>query len=57
MSGVVESMKKPDETVVFGVPLSVAVERNPSHDGIPLPAVVRECIDYISEYGFAFFHL
>ena len=32
---------------VFGVPLELAVERNRSHDGISLPVVVRECIDYI----------
>ncbi|XP_064471105.1 ralA-binding protein 1-like isoform X2 [Ornithodoros turicata] len=39
------------ENPIFGVPLSVAVERNPSHDGIELPAIVRECIDYIEEHG------
>ncbi|XP_077993575.1 uncharacterized protein LOC144447427 isoform X2 [Glandiceps talaboti] len=32
---------------VFGVPLSVAVERTKYYDGIELPAVVRDCIDYI----------
>ncbi|KAK3578376.1 hypothetical protein CHS0354_025470 [Potamilus streckersoni] len=36
---------------IFGVPLSVAVERNRSHDGIELPAIFRECIDYIEEHG------
>ncbi|KAF6771113.1 hypothetical protein AHF37_09671 [Paragonimus kellicotti] len=36
---------------VFGVPLNVAFERNPSHDGIPLPAFFRHCIDYIEMYG------
>ena len=29
----------------------MAVERNRSHDGIELPALVRECIDYIEEFG------
>jgi len=36
---------------VFGVPLIVAVERSPCHDGIQLPIVVRECIDYVEEFG------
>lgn len=36
---------------IFGVPLSVAVSRMPSHDGVPLPVVVRQCIDYITDKG------
>jgi len=36
---------------VFGVPLQVAIERSPCHDGIQLPIVVRECIDYVEEFG------
>ena len=36
---------------VFGVPLAVAVERTPSYDGVQLPVIVRECIDYIEEHG------
>lgn len=40
-----------EELPVFGVPLYVAVERCPSHDGIHLPVIVRECIDYIEEHG------
>ena len=36
---------------IFGVALELAVERNKSHDGIKLPVVVRECIDYIEEEG------
>ncbi|XP_062595844.1 ralA-binding protein 1-A-like [Saccostrea cucullata] len=36
---------------IFGVPLSVAVERSPSHDGIELPRLFRECVDYIEEHG------
>lgn len=39
------------ESPVFGVALPVAVERTPSHDGVKLPVVVRECIDYIEEHG------
>ena len=36
---------------MFGVPLALAVERSRCHDGIKLPVVVRECIDYIEENG------
>ena len=39
------------EKPVFGIPLSVAVERNKCHDGIQLPALFRECVDYIEEHG------
>uniref|UniRef100_A0A915BG18 Rho-GAP domain-containing protein n=2 Tax=Parascaris univalens TaxID=6257 RepID=A0A915BG18_PARUN len=39
------------ERGVFGVPLASAVSRMPSHDGVPLPVVVRQCIDYINEHG------
>lgn len=42
-----EAIEKP----VFGVPLTTAIERNRSHDGIQLPALFRECIDYIEEHG------
>ncbi|KAK8385068.1 hypothetical protein O3P69_012100 [Scylla paramamosain] len=40
-----------EELAVFGVPLSEAVQRCPAHDGIQLPAIVRECIDQIEERG------
>ncbi|ELU07303.1 hypothetical protein CAPTEDRAFT_222246 [Capitella teleta] len=40
-----------DQKAVFGVPLAVAVERSKCHDGIQLPVVFRECIDYIEELG------
>ncbi|XP_071513634.1 uncharacterized protein [Panulirus ornatus] len=40
-----------EELPVFGVPLSLAVERCPSHDGIQLPVIVRECIDHVEEHG------
>jgi len=36
---------------VFGVSLAVAIDRSPCHDGIQLPIVVRECIDYVEEFG------
>lgn len=45
--------KKSDERPIFGVPLHIAVERNPCHDGVEIPAIVRECIDYIEEHGLA----
>ena len=40
-----------EEVPIFGVPLDVAVERNKCHDGISLPAIVRQCIDYIEAEG------
>ena len=36
---------------VFGVSLELAVLRSRCHDGIDLPVVVRNCIDYIEEFG------
>ncbi|XP_062843698.1 ralA-binding protein 1 isoform X2 [Trichomycterus rosablanca] len=36
---------------IFGVPLPEAVRRTALYDGIQLPAVFRECIDYIESYG------
>ncbi|TNN06174.1 RalA-binding protein [Schistosoma japonicum] len=47
-------MKQPTKSVnkpIFGVPLEVACSRNPSHDGIILPAFFRHCIDYIEQHG------
>ncbi|XP_074661157.1 uncharacterized protein LOC141913882 isoform X2 [Tubulanus polymorphus] len=40
-----------DYKPIFGVALTVAVARSRSHDGIMLPAIFRECIDYIEEHG------
>ncbi|CAG0882299.1 unnamed protein product [Cyprideis torosa] len=39
------------EQPIFGVPLYLAVERYRCHDGIDLPVIVRECIDFIEEKG------
>ena len=39
------------ESPVFGVALSLAEDRPPSHDGVKVPVIVRECIDYIEEHG------
>lgn len=36
---------------IFGAPLSEAVKRTALYDGIQLPAVFRECMDYIENYG------
>ncbi|XP_032875720.1 ralA-binding protein 1 isoform X2 [Amblyraja radiata] len=36
---------------IFGVPLAEAAERTMLYDGIQLPAIFRECIDYIESYG------
>ncbi|XP_061096873.1 ralA-binding protein 1-like isoform X2 [Conger conger] len=36
---------------IFGVPLAEAVKRTALYDGIQLPAVFRECVDYIESYG------
>ncbi|KFD58784.1 hypothetical protein M513_00477 [Trichuris suis] len=36
---------------VFGVPISEALRNDPSYDRVPVPAFVRQCIDYILEYG------
>lgn len=44
-----------DAKPIFGVSLALAVERSPCHDGIQLPVVVRQCIDYIEEFGNSFF--
>jgi hypothetical protein len=40
-----------DEQPVFGVPLELAVERSHCHDGVDIPVVVRDCIDYVQEHG------
>ena len=39
------------EKPVFGIPLSLAVERNKCHDGKQLPVLFWECVDYIEEHG------
>lgn len=34
---------------VFGMSLGLAVERSKCHDGVKLPLIVRNCIDYLQE--------
>ena len=46
-----EPRESTEDTAVFGVPLELAVKRSKCHDGICLPLVVRQCIDYIEEHG------
>lgn len=36
---------------IFGAPLADAVERTMMYDGIRLPAVFRECVDYMEQHG------
>ncbi|XP_004853287.1 ralA-binding protein 1 isoform X3 [Heterocephalus glaber] len=36
---------------IFGIPLADAVERTMMHDGVRLPAVFRECVDYVEKHG------
>jgi len=36
---------------VLGVKLGLAVKNNRSYDGIPIPAVVRQCVDYVESEG------
>ncbi|KAG8519731.1 RalA-binding protein 1 [Galemys pyrenaicus] len=36
---------------IFGIPLADAAERTMMYDGIRLPAVFRECVDYVEKYG------
>ncbi|KAG5317456.1 RLIP protein, partial [Pseudoatta argentina] len=40
-----------EEQPIFGVSLHLAVERSYCHDGVKLPLVVRDCIDYVEEHG------
>ncbi|KAI6241259.1 Rho-GAP domain-containing protein [Aphelenchoides fujianensis] len=36
---------------IFGVSLATAVRNSRSHDGLPIPLLVRECIDYVTLNG------
>ncbi|XP_053186050.1 ralA-binding protein 1 [Scomber japonicus] len=36
---------------IFGAPLAEAIKRTALYDNIQLPAVFRECVDYIENYG------
>lgn len=36
---------------IFGIPLADAVDRTMMYDGVQLPAVFRECVDYVERHG------
>ncbi|KAL5241127.1 hypothetical protein ACI65C_008537 [Semiaphis heraclei] len=40
-----------EDQPVFGVPLEISFDRNPCHDDIHLPLVLRNCIDYVQMHG------
>lgn len=44
-------VETPTYRPVFGTPLAEAVKRTALYDGIQLPAIFRECVDYIESYG------
>ncbi|XP_065076264.1 ralA-binding protein 1 isoform X2 [Ochlerotatus camptorhynchus] len=46
-----EVLELGDAQPIFGVSLGLAVERSRCHDGVNLPLVVRDCIDYLQEHG------
>lgn len=47
----VPQMDAPRLKPIFGVPLADAVERTMMYDGVRLPAVFRECVDYMEKHG------
>ncbi|XP_071788943.1 uncharacterized protein [Asterias amurensis] len=47
----VPSPKPVEIKPVFGIPLAEAVEHTKMYDGIELPKIVRECIDFIEDQG------
>uniref|UniRef100_A0A182QLW5 Rho-GAP domain-containing protein n=1 Tax=Anopheles farauti TaxID=69004 RepID=A0A182QLW5_9DIPT len=46
-----EVLELGDAQPIFGVSLGLATERSRCHDGVNLPLVVRDCIDYLQENG------
>uniref|UniRef100_A0A8C6N5D9 RalA binding protein 1 n=1 Tax=Mus spicilegus TaxID=10103 RepID=A0A8C6N5D9_MUSSI len=47
----VPQLDAPSLKPIFGVPLADAVERTMMYDGVRLPAVFRECVDYMERHG------
>ncbi|XP_060261230.1 ralA-binding protein 1 isoform X2 [Ovis aries] len=47
----VPQLDVPSLRPIFGVPLADAVERTMMYDGVRLPAVFRECVDYVEKHG------
>ncbi|XP_037035910.1 ralA-binding protein 1 isoform X2 [Bradysia coprophila] len=46
-----EILELGDAQPIFGVSIGLSVQRNRCHDDVPLPLVVRDCIDYLQEHG------
>ncbi|XP_067648604.1 ralA-binding protein 1-like isoform X1 [Eurosta solidaginis] len=46
-----EMLELGDVQPVFGVSVSLATERSRCHDGVDLPLVVRDCIDYLQDHA------
>uniref|UniRef100_A0AAG5CZC4 Rho-GAP domain-containing protein n=1 Tax=Anopheles atroparvus TaxID=41427 RepID=A0AAG5CZC4_ANOAO len=46
-----EVLELGDAQPIFGVSLGLATERSRCHDGVNLPLVVRDCIDFLQEHG------
>lgn len=44
-----ENVESADIFPVFGMSLGLAVERSKCHDGVKLPLIVRNCIDFLQE--------
>jgi RalA-binding protein 1 len=40
-----------EEPPIFAVPLETAVQRSRCHDGVLLPLVVRNCMDFVEDCG------
>ncbi|MXQ79766.1 hypothetical protein E5288_WYG006896 [Bos mutus] len=47
----VPQLDVPSLRPIFGIPLADAVERTMMYDGVRLPAVFRECVDYVEKHG------
>lgn len=45
----VDAIEPSEVFPIFGMSLGLAVERSKCHDGVKLPLVVRNCIDYLQE--------
>ncbi|XP_053679268.1 ralA-binding protein 1 [Anopheles nili] len=52
-----EVLELGDAQPIFGVSLGLATERSRCHDGVNLPLVVRDCIDYLQEHGLQSEHI
>ncbi|XP_052865755.1 ralA-binding protein 1 isoform X2 [Anopheles cruzii] len=46
-----EVLELGDAQPIFGVSLGLANERSRCHDGVSLPLVVRDCVDFLQDHG------